>query len=80
MRVKAINTKNSNIKDSPISMIAHSTTEKLTAVDEDTITATISEDDGNEESKSAAIHASWQGVQNGYEYLVQLLINDDKII
>ena len=80
VRVKAINTKNSNIKDSPISMIAHSTTEKLTAVDEDTITATISEDDGNEESKSAAIHASWQGVQNGYEYLVQLLINDDKII
>ncbi|MDE7191074.1 MAG: cofactor-independent phosphoglycerate mutase [Clostridia bacterium] len=75
VRVKAINTQNPNIKDSPISMIAHSTIQKLTAVEEDTITATISEDDGSEESKSAAIHASWQGVQNGYEYLVELQIN-----
>ncbi|MDE6870241.1 MAG: hypothetical protein K2J75_05885, partial [Clostridia bacterium] len=80
VRVKAINTQNPNIKDSPISMIAHSTTDKLTAVEEDTITATISEDDGSEELKSAAIHASWQGVQNGYEYLVELQINDGQRI
>ena len=80
VRVKAINTQNPNIKDSPISMIAHSTTDKLTAVEEDTITATISEDDGSEELKSAAIHASWQGVQNGYEYLVELQINDGQKI
>ncbi|MDE6604440.1 MAG: cofactor-independent phosphoglycerate mutase [Clostridia bacterium] len=80
VRVKAINNGNPNIKDSPISMIAHSTTDKLTAVEEDTITATISEDDGSEELKSAAIHASWQGVQNGYEYLVELQINDGQKI
>ncbi|MDE6275062.1 MAG: cofactor-independent phosphoglycerate mutase [Clostridia bacterium] len=69
IRVKAVNTNNPNIKDSPDSMIAHSTTEKLNAVDETTITATINEDD------NAVIHASWQGVQNGYEYLVELQIN-----
>ena len=79
VRVKAINTENSNIKDSPVSMIAHSTTEKLTAVDETKITATINEEDGKE-GKSAVIHASWQGVQNGYEYLVQLQINGGEII
>ncbi|MDE6372801.1 MAG: hypothetical protein K2L61_04585, partial [Clostridia bacterium] len=68
VRVKAINNGNPNIKDSPISMIAHSTTEQLKAVEESTITATINEKDGNEDDKSAVIHASWQGVQNGYEY------------
>ncbi len=75
VRVQAINTQNPNIKDSPVSMIAHSTTEKLQAVAKESLNATISEDEG-----LAVIHASWQAVQNGYEYLIQLRINGTEII
>ena len=54
------------------------TTEKLNAVggDKDSFTASISEDiSSGSDKKSASIHANWSGVQNGYEYLIELQIN-----
>ncbi len=78
IRIGAINTDNPNIKDSKMSMIAHTTTEKLNAVggDKDSFTASISEDiSSGSDKKSASIHANWSGVQNGYEYLIELQIN-----
>lgn len=83
IRVQAVNNDNPNIQDSPIAMIAHSTTEKLSDVDRETLTATITEEeivkDGNKLT-TATINASWQGVQYGYEYLIELKINDTQII
>lgn len=78
IRVGAINTQNPNIQDSPLSMIAHSSTEKLNAVAKDSLVVTMSEDINTKDdatSVTASIHASWLGVQNGYEYLIELQIN-----
>ena len=52
IRVGAMNTKNPNIKDSPISMIAHSSTEKLNAVAEDSLVVTMSEDISTKDDKT----------------------------
>lgn len=90
IRVCATHTKNPNIEDSPYTMISHSTTEKLKAVavvpsgnaadkNEKVLSATITENIGQNNETIAIVHASWQGVQNGQEYLVKLKIDNTEI-
>ncbi len=84
VRVKAVNTENDNIKDSQFTMIGHSTTEKLNSVEIDDgngnggLKATISEGVDDDNQLTASITVNWKGVQNGYEYLIELRINDGK--
>jgi len=68
VKVQAINNSNSNIKDSPASLIAYSTTERLDSVDKDLLKASINDE-------NTAISVSWQGVANGYEYIVYLSVD-----
>ncbi|MDE6472613.1 MAG: cofactor-independent phosphoglycerate mutase [Clostridia bacterium] len=82
VRVKAVNTQNDNIKDSQFTLIGLSTTEKLNAVEVDDgngnggLKATITEDVDDDNQLTASITVNWKGVQNGYEYLIELKIND----
>ena len=84
VRVKAVNTENDNIKDSQFTLIGHSTTEKLNSVEIDDgngnggLKATISEGVDDDNQLTASITVNWKGVQNGYEYLIELRINDGK--
>lgn len=61
---------NDNIYNSPIAMISYSTTEALEAVDPEQLSA-IFKNDGT------AINVTWQGIANGYEYIVYLQANGD---
>ncbi len=71
IRVQAFNT-NDNILNSPVSMYSYSSTEKLEAVDEETLKANFNAD-------HTVINVSWQGVADGYEYIVYLEYGGRKI-
>ena len=77
VRVKAINTGNPNVKDSAFALIAVSTTEQLNSVETTggAFNATITETYDENNQLTASITVDWKGVQNGYEYLIELRID-----
>ena len=84
IRVKATNPQNPNIADSPFAFIGTSTEEKLSKVELDDgkgnggLKATISEVVKDNNQTTASIAVDWKGVQNGYEYKIELKVGAAK--